>query len=119
MEVLHAVFHLALVRANFIVAALHQRFAAGVHAQRNLVVFDAGFHVGRLLRFDVLALEGVDFFGVEELDDAGHLAQAVLEKCLLFALVQRFVEVGLDAQLRSAEDEFVAPMLRSDMVSNE
>ena len=35
MEVLHAVLHRALVGPGFIVAALHQGLAAGVHAQRD------------------------------------------------------------------------------------
>jgi hypothetical protein len=57
VEVLHAVFHRALVRADLVVAALHQGLAAGVHAQGDLVVLDAGLHVGGLLRLDELALE--------------------------------------------------------------
>jgi hypothetical protein len=37
----------------------HRRaFAAGVHALADLVVLDAGLHVGGLLRLDELALEG-------------------------------------------------------------
>jgi hypothetical protein len=44
-----------------------QGLAAGVHALGDLVVFDAGFHVGGLLRLDELALEGGDFLGVVEL----------------------------------------------------
>jgi hypothetical protein len=67
---LHAVFHRALVRpAGFVDATAHQGFLApGVHAQRDLVVFDAGFHVGGLLGLDELAFEGRDFFGIVELD---------------------------------------------------
>src|SRR5688572_24731500 len=56
VEVLHAVFHRALVGADLVVAALHQRLAAGVHAQRDLVVFHAGLHVSGLLGFHELAL---------------------------------------------------------------
>ena len=38
VELLHAVFHRALVRAGVVVAALEQGAPAGVHAQRDLVV---------------------------------------------------------------------------------
>src|SRR5262249_16791230 len=41
VEVLHAVFHGALVGTDLVVAALEQCLAAGVHAQRDLVVLDA------------------------------------------------------------------------------
>src|SRR3954462_7237625 len=57
VEVLHAVFHRALVRADFVLAALHQRQPAGVHAQRDLVVLDTGFHVRGLLGLDEPTLE--------------------------------------------------------------
>ena len=67
MKVLHAVFHRALVRPKFIVSAQHQGLSPGVHAQGNFVVFHAGFHVRRLLRFDKFALKGADFFRVEKL----------------------------------------------------
>ena len=73
MELLHAVFHRALVGAALVVAALHQGAPAGVHAQGDLVVLDAGFHVGGLLGLDELALEGVDLLGVVELDDVERL----------------------------------------------
>jgi len=53
--------------AHFIVATLHQGFAARVHALGNFVVFDAGFHVGRFLGFYKFAFKGHDFFGVEKL----------------------------------------------------
>src|SRR5262245_60260273 len=46
VEVLHAVFHRALVGADLVVAALQQCLAARVHAQRDLVVLHAGLHVG-------------------------------------------------------------------------
>src|SRR5690606_31349795 len=49
VEVLHAVFHRALVGADLVVAPHHQRLAAGVHALADLVVFEAGLHVGGLL----------------------------------------------------------------------
>ncbi len=67
MEVLHAVFHRALVGADFVVAAQHQGLAAGVHALGDLVVLDRGFHVGGALGLDELALEAGDLFGVIEL----------------------------------------------------
>ena len=67
MEVLHAVFHRALVRPGLVVAALHQRLAPGVHAQRDLVILDTGLHVGGLLSRDEFALEGGDLLGVVEL----------------------------------------------------
>jgi len=60
--VLHAVFHRALIRADLIVAAVQQRLAPSVHALANLVIFDAGFQVGRLLGLDKLRLKGMDFF---------------------------------------------------------
>jgi hypothetical protein len=69
VEVLHAVFHGALVGADLVLAALEQRQAAGVHALADLVVLDAGLHVGGLLGLDELALEGGDFLGVVELDE--------------------------------------------------
>ena len=68
MEVLHAVFHGALVGADLVVAALIQGPAAGVHALADLVVLDAGLHVGGLLRLHEFGLEGRDLFGVVELD---------------------------------------------------
>lgn len=60
MEVLHAVFHGALVGAHLVVAALQQGLAARVHAQGDFVVFHTGFHVGGLLGFGLgaLALRG-------------------------------------------------------------
>src|SRR5690348_11549263 len=57
VEVPHAVLHRALVRAGLVVAALEQGLAAGVHAQGDLVVLDAGLEVRGLLRLDELALE--------------------------------------------------------------
>ena len=62
------VFHGALVGADFVVATGQQGCAPGVHAFANFVIFDAGFHVGGTLRLDKLALEGLNFFGIEELD---------------------------------------------------
>ena len=50
-----------------------ERLAAGVHAQRDLVVLDAGLHVGGLLRLDELALEGGDLLGVVELHHVERL----------------------------------------------
>src|SRR5437868_6245157 len=47
MEVLHAVFHRRLIRAGFAHAAPEQRLAPGIHALGDLVVFRAGFHIGR------------------------------------------------------------------------
>ncbi len=64
MKVLHAVFHGALVGAGLVVAAQHQGAAAGIHAFGDLVVLDAGFHVGSALGLDKFALEGRDFLGV-------------------------------------------------------
>src|SRR4051812_9486383 len=60
VELLHAVFHRALVRTEVVVAALEEGAAAGVHAQGDLVVLGAGFPVCRLLCLDEFALEGVD-----------------------------------------------------------
>ena len=68
MEVLHAVFHRRLVRANLVGATLHQSQTARVHAFANFVVFDRGFHVGCTLRFDKLALEECDLLGIVELN---------------------------------------------------
>jgi hypothetical protein len=48
-------------------AALHQGLAAGVHALADLVVLDAGFHVGGAFGLDEFALEQHDFFRVVEL----------------------------------------------------
>jgi hypothetical protein len=79
VEVLHAVFHRALVGADLVVAALHQGLAAGVHAQGDLVVLDAGLHVGGLLGFDELALEGGDLLGVEELHHVERLLRALAD----------------------------------------
>ena len=77
MELLHAIFHRALIRAELVVAAVHQRLAAGVHAQCDLVVFGAGLPVRGLLGLDELALEGDDLFGVEKLDDVECLLRAL------------------------------------------
>src|SRR6185436_20602449 len=63
VELLHAVFHRALVRAGVVVAALDERPPAGVHAQRDLVVLGARLPIRRLLGLDELALEGVDVLG--------------------------------------------------------
>src|ERR1700761_3650888 len=76
VELLHAVFHRALVGAALVLAAGHERAAAGVHSLGDLVVLDAGLHVGGLLRLDELALEGDDFLGVEELDHVERLLRA-------------------------------------------
>ncbi|KGX49629.1 hypothetical protein Y025_5569 [Burkholderia pseudomallei TSV32] len=76
VEVLHAVFHRALIRADLRFAALHQRAAAGVHAPCDLVVLDRGLHIGGALRLDELALEQRDFLGVVELDDVRRLLRA-------------------------------------------
>ena len=65
---LHAVFHRALVGPDLVVAALQQGAPAGVHALGNLVIFQAGFHVGGLLCLDKFALEGGNFFRVIKLD---------------------------------------------------
>ena len=55
MEMLHAVFHRALVRAELVVAALHQCQSALVHAFSDFIVFHASFHVGGALGFDEIA----------------------------------------------------------------
>ncbi len=68
MEVLHAVFHRALVGAHLVVASVEQRPAPRIHALADLVVLDAGLHIGGLLGLDELALEGGDLLGVVELD---------------------------------------------------
>jgi hypothetical protein len=73
VEVLHAVFHRALVGADLVVAALVQRLAACVHALRDLVVLDAGLHVGRALRLHETGLEGGDLLGVVELHHVERL----------------------------------------------
>jgi hypothetical protein len=80
VEVLHAVFHGRLVRAGFVVAALHQGQTAGVHAFADFVVFDGGFHIGRALRLDELGFEGGDFLGVVELDDVQGFLRAARVK---------------------------------------
>src|SRR5690606_23879234 len=67
VEVLHAVFHGALVRPRVVVAAIEQHPPARVHAQRDLVVLDGRLHVGGALDFDELALEQRDLFRVIEL----------------------------------------------------
>ena len=64
---LHAVFHRALVGAHFVVAALQQGPAPGIHALGNLVVFQTGFHVSGLLGLNKLALESGNFFRVIKL----------------------------------------------------
>ena len=69
MEVLHAIFHRALIRADLNPSFVEQGLASGIHSDRNLVVLNAGFHVRGLLRFDEFALEQRHFFGVIELDD--------------------------------------------------
>ena len=66
MKVLHAVFHGALIGADFVVATLVQGLAAAIHALGNLVVLDAGFHVGGLLGLYELGLKCRDLFGVEK-----------------------------------------------------
>src|SRR4051794_21905309 len=57
VELLHAIFHRALVRTDFVVAALEQRFASSIHAQRDLIIFNAGLQIRRAMGFDKLALE--------------------------------------------------------------
>ena len=76
MEVLHAIFHGALVGAHFVVAALVQGRAAGVHALADFVVLDAGFHIGRLLCFDKLTLKGRNLFWVVKLHHVHGLVHA-------------------------------------------
>ena len=68
MEVLHAVFHWALIRTDLNPAFVEQGLAPGIHSDRNLVVFHAGFHVRGLLRFNEFALEQCHFFGVIKLN---------------------------------------------------
>lgn len=63
MEMLHAVFHGALVGTDFVVTTLQQRTAACVHALADFIVLDSGFHIGRALGFDEIGLKGCDFFG--------------------------------------------------------
>ncbi len=72
----HAVFHRRLVGAVLIVTALKQRFAASVHALGDFVVFCTGFHIGRALGHDELALERCDFFRVEKLHHVQGLLRA-------------------------------------------
>ena len=65
---------------DLVVAALEQRAAAGVHAQRDLVVLGAGFPVRGLLGLDELALERGDVLGVVELDDVERLLRPLREQ---------------------------------------
>ena len=57
VEMLHAVFEWCLIRPNLIEALRHQRKAAGIHAQRDFVVFHGSFEIRRLFRFDKFAFE--------------------------------------------------------------
>ena len=77
VELLHAVLHRALVRPQVVLAALEEGAPPGVHSQRDLVVFCAGFPVGGLLGLDELALEGVDVLGIVELDDVERLLRSL------------------------------------------
>jgi len=56
--------------------AVEQGATAGVHALADLVVLDAGFHVGGLLGLDEFALEGCDVLRVVELHHVERLAGA-------------------------------------------
>ena len=98
MKVLHAVFHRALVGAELVVAAQHQRLAASVHAQGQFVVFDTGFHVGGLLRFDEIALESADFFGVEKL----HHVQGFVRPLRMQRADHQRMRIPLDHDVRVA-----------------
>src|SRR5690606_6322756 len=69
VEVLHAVLHRTLVRAGLVHPAREQRGAPGVHPAGNLVVLDAGFHIGGALGLDEVGLEQGDLLRIVELDD--------------------------------------------------
>src|SRR5438034_9498678 len=75
MKMTHAVFHRRLIGPDFAPALGDQRHAAGIHPLGDLVVFLRGLVIGRLFRFDKLALEQCDFLWIVALD---HIERPVV-----------------------------------------
>lgn len=96
VKLLHAVFHRTLVGTDFVFATFHQRPAPGVHAFTDLVVLNAGFHVGRLLGLDKLSLESLNFFRVVEL----HHVERLVDAARVQGRDRQDVRVPLDHDVR-------------------
>ena len=74
MKMAHSIFHRRLIGTDFAPSLRDQRPTARIHPFGNLVVFLGGLVIGRLFRFDKLALEQCDLFRIVELD---HVEGAV------------------------------------------
>ena len=84
---LHAIFHWRLIRPRFVASELVKRAAAGIHAQRDFVVFDTGFHIGLPL--------GRDEFGRDVLSRLIWGARTSLAVAFASALIAGIVGTAL------------------------
>src|SRR2546423_15403080 len=93
---LHAIFHRRLIWPRFVASELIERAAAGIHAERDVVILGRRFHVCRLLRLAELALEKRNILGVIEFDDVARLVDAARD----YAADDEDVGVPLDHDVR-------------------